>query len=391
MRLITRKQINSWLLFPFLLVCVFFPADPYNIKIAILMVLLVVNAQVIVANIGMEKYRPIVLFGLLYPIIIMAQSILLTGDIGSAISGAYCPIILILLIPIIEDGYDYRRTLFFLLKVMAVSVLLIAAADLAGFYNVNGHDFIRNSFYSLGMGVMGKSAAYSSYYRIFYKASPLLVLLLDDSISRQKLPWVAISFAALWFTGTRANVFSALIILFFRYVVWNDKKTVVRFLIAFFMLLGAAFAFSRLVQMIVNQMTTSGAVSSDLVRSGEITAYMKVFSKPAKLLFGTGFGSKFFNIGRDAYDTTSELSYFEMIRCVGLILSIPFFCFVFRPIFSRRIKADYKLSFICYLIIAATNPLLFSSTAMLMYMFLYEDIVRSWQPKYPLDEPEAVF
>lgn len=386
--LITRKQINSWLLFPFLLVCVFFPADPYNIKIAILMVMLAMNAVVIVKNIGRQQYRWIVVFGLLYPIVIMAQSTLMSGgNIGAAVSGAYCPIMLVLLIPIIEDGYDYKGSLFLLLKAMAVSVLLIAAADLAGVYDVNGHDFIRNSFYGLGMGVMGKSHAYSSYYRIFYKASPLLVLLLDDSISKQKLPWVAISFAALWFTGTRANVFSALIILFFRYVVWSDKKSAMRYLIAFFILLGAAAASTRLVEMIVNQMTTSGAVSSDLVRNGEVKAYLEVFAKPAKLLFGTGFGSEFFNYGRDAVETTSELSYFELIRCVGLILAIPFFAFILRPIFSRKIKADYKLSFICYLIIAATNPLLFSSTAMLMYMFLYEDIVRAYRPKQQYVEP----
>ena len=96
------------------------------------------------------------------------------------------------------------------------------AADIAHVFDANGNNFIRNSFYRFDMGLMGKSPAYSSYYRIFFKASPLLVLLLDDSITKNKKSWIVIAFAALWFSGTRANVFSALIILFFRYVFFSS-------------------------------------------------------------------------------------------------------------------------------------------------------------------------
>lgn len=375
--IVTKRKINSLILFFFLMICIFFPGDPYHIKLVLLFALIVLNCKVIVKKIGCSQYRPVLLGGMLFPIVIMLQSFALTGNLGASISGGYSPTILLLLIPIVEDDLNYKKQVLFLLKSMAISVLLIATADLVGLYDVNGHDFIRNAFYDYGMGVMGKSPAYSSYYRIFYKASPLLVLLLDDSISKQDYKWVAISFGALWFTGTRANVFSASIIFFFRYVVWSNNKKPARYLIAFLIVFAVSISFPRVYNMIVGMMNTSGAKSSDSVRSGEVLAYAEVFSDPVKLLFGSGFGEPFFNYGRGSIEYTSELSYFEMIRCVGLIFAIPFFAFVFRPILSKKVNRDYSLSYICYLLIAATNPLLFSSTAFLIYMFMYYDIVKS--------------
>lgn len=372
-----KVRINHIVLFLFLAICMFFPGDPYNLKLAALAVLLIINAGDIIEKIGCAQYRVVLYFGFMFPIATMIQSSLLTSNIGAAISGAYSMVILLLLIPIVEQDIDYKRQVLILLKTMAVVTLLIAFADIIGVFNVNGPNFIRNSFYAYGMGLMGKSPAYSSYYRIFFKASPLLVILLDDAISRRDIKWMILSFGALWFSGTRANVFSALIIFFFRYMVWNTGgiTKIKKLLMATAMLAVVVLSFSRIYSGIAGQMNTSGAVASDLVRQGEIQSYLEVFSNPVRLLFGYGFGSAFYNYGRASLDLTSELSYFEMIRCVGLVFAVPFFGFVLYPIISSAVKPEYKLSYICYLIIAATNPLLFSSTAMVMYIFLYQDIV----------------
>ena len=156
----------------------------------------------------------------------------------------------------------------------------------------------------------------------------------------------------------------------------SDKA---RILLSLVIILGTLINIQTIARLIVNQMNTSGAVESDAVRTGEFKAYFEVFSNPARLLCGSGFGSEFYNYGREAAATTSELSYFEVIRCAGLILVIPFFCFVFYPFISSKVPRSTKLAFICYLVIAATNPLLFSSTAMVMYMFIYEPILRTRQ------------
>jgi len=374
--IIKKADVNKLFLFVFLFVCVFFPGDPYNIKLYALFILLIINAGCIVNNLFSKQFQLIALFGFAFPIVVMIQSTLLTRDVRSAISGAYSPVILILLIPIICYKLPYRDMIIVLLKCMAILIISLAVADIVGLNNVNENNFIRKSFYDLGMGAMGKSAAYSSYYRIFMKASPLLVLLLDDSISKRKYIWIILSFASLWFSGTRANVLSAFIIMFIRYAIWNDNKmnNKRRIIVSLIMIVGAIILAPRIYNNVEALMSTSGAISSDMVRSGEFEAYVDLFKDPANLVLGSGFGSQFFNIGRDHYSVTSELSYFEMIRCTGLIFAIPFFIFIFIPIFSKAVQRDYKLSYICYLIIAATNPLLFSSTAMVMYIFMFVDI-----------------
>ena len=377
--IINRQKVNNILLFGFLLICLFFPGDPYKVKLVFLGLLFVLNITEFFKPDFSSKFLPVFLIGLAFPVLAMIQSVVLTSDVSSAVSGAYSPVILLLLIPIVRDNLKLKEYTILLLKLMALCTIAIAAADIAHVFDANGNNFIRNSFYQFDMGLMGKSAAYSSYYRIFFKASPLLVLLLDDSITKNKKSCIVIAFAALWFSGTRANVFSALIILFFRYVFWNDSKMSdrARVLLSLGIILVALVNVETITRLISSQMNTSGAVASDEVRTGEFKAYFEVFSNPVKLLFGSGFGSQFYNYGREAVAATSELSYFEIIRCVGLILAIPFFSFVLYPFLSDKVTRSTKLAFISYLVIAATNPLLFSSTAMVMYMFIYEPILRT--------------
>jgi hypothetical protein len=55
-----------------------------------------------------------------------------------------------------------------------------------------------------------------------------------------------------------------------------------------------------------------------------------------------------------------------------------FLLFIFKPLIDLVSKKDYIafLMFFCYLIDAATNPLVYSSTAFLMYLFIYDYIYR---------------
>ncbi len=372
---IRSSGIITFLMVVFVGVCVIFPGDPYNIKIITLLILLLLSSRVILSGIRSKEYQLVTTFGLVFPLVVMAQSSLYTGNVLAAVTAAYSPIIFLLIMPIIAYDIPYKEIVIKVLKIMALMIVLIALADILGVIDVNANGFYRLAFYDYGIGVMGKSPAYSTYYRIFMKASPLLVLLLDDSISKKKYVWVIIAFAALLFSGTRANVFSAFVIVFIRYAVWNDNsiKGRNRVLISLLLVSVALLMTSRVYNSVVAIMSTAGSLGSDLVRQGLFQAYIEIFRDPAKLLFGSGFGISFYNYGRDHYSVTSELSYFELIRCVGLVLAIPFFVFVIKPLFSSNVKRDYKLSYLCYLIIAATNPLLFSSTAMVMYIFIYLD------------------
>ena len=73
----------------------------------------------------------------------------------------------------------------------------------------------------------------------------------------------------------------------------------------------------------------------------------------------------------------TEWTYLELLRSYGL-LSIPIMYVFLRPLFAlaKRINKDelalvIVMSDIIYLIIAGTNPLLISSTGMLVLLFMY--------------------
>lgn len=374
MKKISLASINSCVLLCFMFICVFFPGDPYHFKILLLLVLLALNAKMIAQRIGYPRYRPILIIGLLFPVVTMFQSWLLTNGSLSSVSGAYSPIIMLLMIPIIEYDLPFKRQLLGLLKLMAVSTLLIAAADMMGIVDVNASNVLRESFYKFDMGLMGKSTMYSSYYRIFFKTSPLLVILIDESISKKNYAWGAVAFLAMCFSGTRANVFSSIIIIGSRLLMLGKKNTRLRYLIAAFAFVGLILCLPRIFGSVLAQMSTQGAVESDAVRSNELYAYAEVFSNPFNLICGSGFGSQYYSYGRNTLVTTSELSYLELIRCVGFPLAVVFIAFVAAPFFSRRINKYTKIAYACYLLIAATNPFLFSSTGMIMYIYLYREI-----------------
>ena len=100
----------------------------------------------------------------------------------------------------------------------------------------------------------------------------------------------------------------------------------------------------------------------------------QIFSNPNNFLFGTGWGSFFFNAGRDAMNNTSELSYLEIIRNGGIfeLLLLCFFWFMpIRRIWHCKEKRYVVVAYVGYLIIAGTNPLLLSTTAFLMYLYVY--------------------
>ena len=70
------------------------------------------------------------------------------------------------------------------------------------------------------------------------------------------------------------------------------------------------------------------------------------------------------------YTTSSEIAYLDLIRKIGLILFVPFMIFVLKP-FKFKIPIHDKLAYAGYLVVCFTNPLLFSSTAYVLYILLY--------------------
>ena len=120
---------------------------------------------------------------------------------------------------------------------------------------------------------------------------------------------------------------------------------------------------------------TSAKESGDLVRSETLLSIVSEWKRDAlSFVIGQGYTKTFYNVGRMAWTYNVELSYWNLLRQVGL------FCFIFiiycytKPIISMlRHKGNYPiiLSYAAYLIGCYVNPLLYSSTGVTAMLFAY--------------------
>lgn len=123
--------------------------------------------------------------------------------------------------------------------------------------------------------------------------------------------------------------------------------------------------------------------SSNYVKYGHLTSYKMLFDEhPEYLLFGQGPGTKFYSIGFRATVIRTEWTYLELLRNYG-VLCLPILYVIVLPLLKlikNSSKYDSALAiasaYFIYLIIAGTNPLLLSSTGMLVILTAYSYVER---------------
>lgn len=120
---------------------------------------------------------------------------------------------------------------------------------------------------------------------------------------------------------------------------------------------------------------------SNFIKYGHLTSYKNLFNEhPEYLLFGQGPATEFYTIGFRCMALKTEWTYLELLRNYGLFC-LPIMYVLLRPIFTLiklALRHDSALAilvtYIIYLVIAGTNPLLFSSTGMLIILSVYSYI-----------------
>lgn len=183
-----------------------------------------------------------------------------------------------------------------------------------------------------------------------------------------------INMIAMFVGATRNNmiisILSPLVVLH-----WYSKRKALILFIAFILL--AIIVISN--YSTIQSMFSSEEGSNELKLSffGE---YLHLFANWDVLLFGQGLGS-YFNSTR-GYVSNSELTYLELIRRFGAILSIIIFSMLLYPLSKLRVKKFHNehylfLSYFFYLIMCFTNPLLMSSTGMLLLSLV---LVKTFSP-----------
>lgn len=350
---------------------IIFPRDILNIKEIMLFITLLLGISAI-KNKMLEKDNFVfVFFSIIYPLMTIVFSIFLgESSLTEAITGGYVWIFLFL-IPIIKYyELDIKKPFFIATTVIALMIDLIFLLD---FFNIlsiynNWIIYFFDKFQEIQFG-KGTSATFG--YSIFFKASPLIIYTYAYALKNKKWIWTLVLLLAFFASGTRANLISAIILVPMVLIVSEPKYgkkiklLIILSIIATLFLPNIIFRINNLNQIKKNR--------GDSIKNAAIeTIINSIRKEPINYVFGTGIGSSFYFAARGKNVNVVEVSYLDYIRQVGFVGFFIFLLFILIPI--KKIKKNDRwvlFAYIMYLAVAATNPLLVTSTSFIGYVLVF--------------------
>jgi hypothetical protein len=222
----------------------------------------------------------------------------------------------------------------------------------------------------------------------YYKTSAVLVISLGYSLQRvlwgDSRKWVhcfLVLFyaAAIVASGARANLLGAVLVFGFLIFRKIDEKFGRKSAFLFGTLL-LALVVGAAAKQFLNPQEASNQVKLQHYRS-----YLAEFSEnPHVLIWGQGLGTSFYTSGFDRYTAVTELSYLDLLRQFGIpltlllggLLTLPMIWAVKKGA-TRYLNPYLVPAYLGYLFIAGTNPLLVSSTGLLVVVAMQAQCVRA--------------
>ena len=186
----------------------------------------------------------------------------------------------------------------------------------------------------------------------------------------------AVNIVAMFFGGTKSNiVFSLLTPVVVAYWYSKRKKLIFCCVIAILAVLYIKF-WSAIKVSVFNP-----EESSNFYKLSFLGDYRVLFSNTSVLWFGEGLGS-YFNTTLRGYVSLTEFTYLEFIRRFGLLLGVPSLALIFYPLSRLNCKECRELhylllAYLCYLVMSFTNPLLMSSSGMLLLAVVLHKVFSS--------------
>lgn len=222
-----------------------------------------------------------------------------------------------------------------------------------------------------------------SFTGVFYRSLPLVIIpcsvysykyWFEKQCKKKNLAISLILFAALFFSGTRASMLSALLI-FAGTAITKLYRVKGGMIILYLLLVFGTMFFGMLLFSLLAE-TDEG---SNEIKYGHLKSYMELFSENLDVLFGgQGAGGMFYTKGFGEVTVQTEWSFIELIRYFGIFGAIYIVLIYLYPIiviWKKRFLLQYAFpiisGYILYLLIAGTNPLLINSTGMLALLVAY--------------------
>lgn len=369
-------MISNICVFFFLFFAVFMPADNLNLKKIFFVLTIVFNFPVIIKYFFTPKFFLNNIMTYFFPVFFIFTSVVfLSNDFMTAFQIGHIALYFAVFFIVFDAKETFFGYLLFILKMMTGLIVFSGMLHYIGILDVNSN-FILDYLYTTDNALVGYGFVTTSFgVMIFLKASPLILILLGDACSKNDTKWVVASTLALMLSGTRANFFVALAICVYYFWVRKNKSQyvwILKFIFVFVCLFTVVVAFGdELYDVIIDIFVRRK--SNDTIRNGYYADLFYVLEqKPYAFFTGTGFGSYMYVSGANVYANIIELSYWDLFRQIGLIGFIPMLIFIITPVFKCFATNKWMtLSYISYLVIAYTNPLLYTSTSYIIYIFMY--------------------
>jgi hypothetical protein len=388
---VSQHGTVHFLLFTFVVVCVFDPADKILGAKVPVFVALWIATLLRMALVDGRFHFPVaptvyVATFVAIPVLSIVPTYLVGGGLppeGFALLKGYLLVSLTLVL--IVHRVDLVPQLSAVLTVLAcfvVGVLVGIQFNYSWVYNA-----LQPLGYDFGLLYLGKRS-FGNYelLQIYFVTSPMLVIAvayyfdraMSEADSTRKLLFfvvTAINILGMFLSGTRNNILISLLTPALLWPFYTRRRSISALcslaVIAILALLFAGYlkAFFDFSEMGNN------------IRLTTMQDYVRIFSDPATLMFGQGLGT-YYNWSARGPFYVSELTFMEIIRNFGLfgglpmmgLMSLPLAYAVFMPM-SRRDKV-LAMAYFLYLVMSASNPMFFSSTGILILGILVANIFK---------------
>ena len=314
--------------------------------------------------IGKKENKAIFISGFIFPLFLFLISILNTRNIGLAINGAY-PGLFLLIVPVIAH-FDIPLEKMFGIVMDMVIVLVVGCVilDASGIVDIFKNPLLLAMYDANELAVATKGAQYPVYWKIYMQAGVLLVLYACYSYQHGRKKKCLLCGLTMLLSGSAANPIAWIICIFAMFI---EKKEKIKLTPIFFI--------CSICLMILYSVLPYLLTDSDMIiRASALDAYGALFRNDSlKVLFGEGYGTEIYVAARGELSITTEWSFFEMMRWYGLFGLIAFIAVLGYPL-KRLIKAKRRwivFGTAGFLTIAFTNPLLYTTTSMVVYILLY--------------------
>lgn len=363
---INYNKLNSILLFLFCFVLIFDPSNQMLKMKEIVAIFLVISIIITFKyNFSNQKLYTNLFF--IYLVIYSFFSGLFSSfDINYSFYLGFVKSFFVFFILSFCKYEDFEKTFFYSLKILVI-ISLSFYLVYSFFPNENVEKIAKYLLFEVNNLIIG-DRVYGEFeiFILYYKTVPLVILLIGYLLNRKSYVIAGISILVLFISGTRANMFAALLIpLYYLYIINSYRIRIYLFvLVIVFITLTMNFVLTNFL---------SSSEFSNSVKLGHFYSYIEYFkNNPLFFFFGSGAGSYFYSHGVSDYVLNTELVFLDLIRYIGIINTVLFYIVILYPIRKIYYKSNIiAFSYFIYIIVAMTNPLLISSTGFLAISFAY--------------------